>query len=1027
MFGRFFTIIGGVVCVFTILAGGAYIFSKEFSPRVSNPIVSNDGVIAYAPHELTPTPTDMATYGGDNHKEKDVSSSPTQTVIANENSLLAVKNSILLVPHISAHGSSVTVDGDGTLQCRHDDRILQYDRGRKMWHCVKPSRAIFNVVDKTVRVTSDGTIACFNNNEQLYYSTKNHKWHCGRIGQGITVSLADLDNVSTAVPQSSSILSYDGAQWYPMDFSTLANAVAQSVGGSISSTSYWHKPSGNIVAYTSGNVGVGTETPQSLFEVHESATDTVAQIRISDVNDRTLTLTSPRASDNVARIGIDNSSAGLALGTRDHTQALYIDNTNGYIGFNTTMPGYQVDVSGDINIASNSHFKIAGNNLAIDHLNDAQKDIINNNLFLGTSGFTGVFYNNYNTAIGIGALDVQNTDNTQLYYGDNNTAVGYTALTVNTTGYNNSAYGVEALLSNTTGKGNTAYGVRALSSNISGSDNIAQGVDAGHYIADGVTANAVANQSVFLGADTKANASNQTNQIVIGYGATGLGSNTVVIGNNSITKTRLNGDVGIGTSWPGAALDVNGNVRISNQLQFTGTWNQIQGATDAVLNIQSMGAAGHIILSANGVEYMRVTAVGNVGIGTQSPGQKLQVGTNGDGTVAVANAWNTFSDRRFKENIISYDGALDKVLALNPVNFTWKKSGTHDIGFIAQEVKDVIPEVVAQDSNGYYSVNYARLVAPAIAAIQEQNKMITANTRSLDALTTLTGLKQQVKNLTETRDNSNNAQQHDFTDLTEQIAQLFDTTTTLDGRLTTAHNDIAQLTQQLAHIEEQNATILEFFATLNPDTLVLTDSDGNVTLNGILTAQKVKADEVEADSVVVGALSIKGNDDAPTVGTAVIPAGKTSVTVETDVISDGDKIFLTIRDGAVWSAKATDVESGTSFVIRIKDEQEVDTTIDWWIVKTPEGENAHDDSVTPANTNNDGSAEEEERDGAVADDTEDSIDNTSVVEGDGGDSDNSDSDNSDSDDGSEDTDVVIGDAGEMPDESEDGVVDEDTI
>lgn len=70
-------------------------------------------------------------------------------------------------------------------------------------------------------------------------------------------------------------------------------------------------------------------------------------------------------------------------------------------------------------------------------------------------------------------------------------------------------------------------------------------------------------KSLFLGCDTKALGQSQENQIVIGYDATGLGSNTAVLGNASITTTALRGNVGIGTTAPSSKLQVSaGDVEV---------------------------------------------------------------------------------------------------------------------------------------------------------------------------------------------------------------------------------------------------------------------------------------------------------------------------------------------------------------------------------------------------------------------------------------------------------------------------------
>jgi hypothetical protein len=74
-----------------------------------------------------------------------------------------------------------------------------------------------------------------------------------------------------------------------------------------------------------------------------------------------------------------------------------------------------------------------------------------------------------------------------------------------------------------------------------GSENVAVGVLAGEKIADGATTNSNSDRSVFLGFQSYPQAINQTNQIVIGYGAIGNGSNSTVIGNASTTSAELKG------------------------------------------------------------------------------------------------------------------------------------------------------------------------------------------------------------------------------------------------------------------------------------------------------------------------------------------------------------------------------------------------------------------------------------------------------------------------------------------------------
>ncbi len=125
--------------------------------------------------------------------------------------------------------------------------------------------------------------------------------------------------------------------------------------------------------------------------------------------------------------------------------------------------------------------------------------------------------------------------------GNYNTAIGYSALFQNLIGDNNTAIGATALNDNLANN-NTAIGYSALKKNTTGYKQVALGYEAGTYIADGVTSNLTGDSSVYIGCNTKPLDDNQVNQIVIGHGAIGNGSNTTTLGNSNTVKTYLKGD-----------------------------------------------------------------------------------------------------------------------------------------------------------------------------------------------------------------------------------------------------------------------------------------------------------------------------------------------------------------------------------------------------------------------------------------------------------------------------------------------------
>jgi len=180
----------------------------------------------------------------------------------------------------------------------------------------------------------------------------------------------------------------------------------------------------------------------------------------------------------------------------------------------------------------------------------------------------------YNTAVGVIALfsNLSGVDNTGIGYyalgantaGDRNSAIGHSALSNNTSGLENTGLGNSAMGANTTGSGNSSTGFAALARNTIGNYNVASGYLAGYQTLSGANSTN-ANYSIFIGNDSRPNADNETNQIVIGSTAVGNGSNSVTLGNNSITKTILKGSVGIGTSTPTSKLTLSGgDVEVSS-------------------------------------------------------------------------------------------------------------------------------------------------------------------------------------------------------------------------------------------------------------------------------------------------------------------------------------------------------------------------------------------------------------------------------------------------------------------------------
>jgi len=86
--------------------------------------------------------------------------------------------------------------------------------------------------------------------------------------------------------------------------------------------------------------------------------------------------------------------------------------------------------------------------------------------------------------------------------------------------------------------------------------------------------------------------------------------------------------------------------------------------------------------------------------------------------------YNSLSDRNKKENVESLVDAINVINQINPVSFTWKDNGNKAYGVIAQEIEEVLPDIVSTSSEGVKSVSYTQIIPFLVQVIQEQHKEI---------------------------------------------------------------------------------------------------------------------------------------------------------------------------------------------------------------------------------------------------------------------------------------------------------------
>jgi hypothetical protein len=131
------------------------------------------------------------------------------------------------------------------------------------------------------------------------------------------------------------------------------------------------------------------------------------------------------------------------------------------------------------------------------------------------------------------------------------------------------------------------------------------------------------------------------------------------------------------------------------------------------------------------INTLSVTAAG-IGIFKDNPGQALDV----VGNIRYTGTSQQNSDKRYKENIVTIDSALDKVTSMRGVYYTKKDSSNRHVGVIAQEMEGILPEVVHTDSSEekMKSVSYGNITAVLIEAIKEQQGIINAQQSTINGI-----------------------------------------------------------------------------------------------------------------------------------------------------------------------------------------------------------------------------------------------------------------------------------------------------
>lgn len=168
----------------------------------------------------------------------------------------------------------------------------------------------------------------------------------------------------------------------------------------------------------------------------------------------------------------------------------------------------------------------------------------------------------------------------------------------------------------------------------------------------------------------------------------------------------------------GNLVELNGAARIDSGLLEQAVVRATGNSTGSSMTIGSNDAQD-VSLVTSGHARISVLNTGFVGINKAAPSERLEV----DGNILASGSVRgqtlvTTSDGRLKKNVRGVEG-LALILKLQGHRFTWKTDDREDIGFIAQEVEAVDPDLVVTSEDGTKGVKYANVVAPLVESTKE--------------------------------------------------------------------------------------------------------------------------------------------------------------------------------------------------------------------------------------------------------------------------------------------------------------------
>ena len=571
----------------------------------------------------------------------------------------------------------------------------------------------------------------------------------GNVGIGTSSPTAKLDVTGTAAISGAVTLS-----------GGTANGVAYLNGSKVLTT-------GSALTFDGTNFGVGTNSPAQKLQVVSASGGTTA--RFSNTN-----------TGNFIDFYETNTSTRLGyIGTTDGTNWTIHNDKNGYLSFDlnnteqarltttglgigTSSPNYSLTsykggaVANYLQVASGATGAGSGNGLLLGV--DASGNSVINAQGGGINLYTYVAGLLRTTIDSSGNLGLGVTPSAWAFSGSQALQVKNASFV----GYLNRAYMSANLYFNSSGSplyiasdfatqyvqingenrwytapsgtaGNAISFTQAMTLDASGRLMLGRtnlSANAGIFEVDGNGPGATVYTAKFSNSNT---GSNIYNVVTWGQGQSGTAAGYIGTGGSAVGNASFQNNFVIGTQNSSplvfntgdaerARIDSSGNLLVGttdgstgNKLAINGSMAFINGASIPQVNYYS---------SASTIEFVNRNSGGSKTFSWYYQAS----GAGSPATLSTSGVWTNASDARGKENIADIHYGLDTVMALQPRQYDVKSDGSHAVGFVAQEVLPVVPELVhvtrRTENDEFYGLDYGSMTAVLVKAIQEQQALI---------------------------------------------------------------------------------------------------------------------------------------------------------------------------------------------------------------------------------------------------------------------------------------------------------------